>query len=461
MGFDLFNKKKVESLQNQVTELEEKLKQLELTKEEAKYLDLKKELTSLENTILNKSLLLENINNEINAKNDELDALSTKVSEKCNSLKLLNTIDALNIEIASKKAYLNYIEEDDMYQSFGLYKPKYNLMDSEEYKQKLLDIRDNQKLQIKNKSAVNYSDNWTLDGSKSKGRAMNNDNIKMIIRSFNNECEACINKIKFNNIENIRKRIVKSFEALNKLNQRNQISITDNYLDLKLKELDLAYEYELKKQEEKEEQQRIKEQMREEAKVLKEIENAKKKLEKEESHFRNAINDIKVQLNICNENDKAKLENKLDELNAELDKLEKDKLNIENREKNTRAGYVYVISNIGSFGDDVYKIGMTRRLEPTERIRELGSASVPFNFDIHAIIFSDDAPALENALHREFADNSVNQVNMRKEFFKIPLSEIERVVKENYNEIVQFTKIAEAAEYRQSLAISKKSQHIA
>ncbi|WP_455803975.1 GIY-YIG nuclease family protein [Clostridium butyricum] len=104
---------------------------------------------------------------------------------------------------------------------------------------------------------------------------------------------------------------------------------------------------------------------------------------------------------------------------------------------------------------------MTRRLEPTERIRELGSASVPFNFDIHAIIFSDDAPALENALHREFADNSVNQVNMRKEFFKIPLSEIERVVKENYNEIVQFTKIAEAAEYRQSLAISKKSQHIA
>lgn len=461
MRFDLFNKRKVESLQNQVTELEEKLKNIEITKEEVKYLDLKKEFTNLENEIINKANTLENIKTEINTKTDELNNLSTKVSEKCTSLKLLDTITALNIEIASKKAYLNYIEEDDMYQSFGLYTPKYNLMNSDEYKEKLLHIRDMQKLQVKNKSAVNYSDNWTLDGSKSKGRAMNNDNIKMVIRSFNNECEACINKIKFNNVESIRKRIIKSFDTLNKLNQRNKISITNNYLNLKLKELDLAYEYEIKKQEEKEEQQRIKEQMREEAKVLKEIENAKKKLEKEESHFKNAISNIEAQLNNCDENNRAKLESKLNELNTELAKLENDKLNIENREKNTRAGYVYVISNIGSFGEDIYKIGMTRRLESTERVRELGSASVPFNFDIHAMIFSDDAPALENALHKEFANNSVNKINMRKEFFKVPLSEIERVVKNNYNEVVQFTKIAEAAEYRQSLAISNESQDIA
>lgn len=459
MGFDLFNKKKVKELENEVNKLNTQLKQLELTKEESKYLSLKTELNTLDNTILEKKNLLNDLENEINSKNIQIVDLSVTIDEKCKTLNLLNNIEELNKEIASKKEYLNYIEQDEMYQSFGLYTPKYNLMDSEQYKSKLNDIRDIQKNAVKNKTAVNYYDNWELDGSKSKGRAMNNDNIKLILRCFNNECEACINKVKFNNIETIKKRIEKSFEILNKLGQRMRISIKHDYLNLKLQELDLSYEYEQKKQEEKEEQARIREQMREEAKALKEIERAKEKLEKEETHFKNAINEITEKLSSCtNPEEKTKLEDKLNKLNESLLQLEKDKEDISNREKNTRAGYVYIISNIGSFGENIYKIGMTRRLEPMDRVRELGDASVPFQFDVHAMIFSNDAPTLENALHKEFANKSVNKINMRKEFFKVSLDEIERVVRENYNEVVQFTKIAEAPEYRQSLEIEKNSQ---
>ena len=145
---------------------------------------------------------------------------------------------------------------------------------------------------------------------------------------------------------------------------------------------------------------------------------------------------------------------KIKDLEEKLKAVEKDKENVLDREKNTRSGFVYIISNIGSFGDDIYKIGMTRRLEPMDRIKELGDASVPFEFDVHAMIFSEDAPALENTLHTKFRDSQVNKVNPRKEFFKISLDEIEKVVKSEYNATVTFTKVAEAAQYRESLRIA-------
>ena len=136
--------------------------------------------------------------------------------------------------------------------------------------------------------------------------------------------------------------------------------------------------------------------------------------------------------------------------------IEKDKENVLEREENTRAGFVYVISNIGSFGENIYKIGMTRRLEPMDRIKELGDASVPFEFDVHAMIFSADAPALETTLHNTFRGKEVNKVNLKKEFYKVSLDEIEKVVKENHNATVTFTKVAEAAQYRETLKIEQK-----
>ena len=149
---------------------------------------------------------------------------------------------------------------------------------------------------------------------------------------------------------------------------------------------------------------------------------------------------------------------KIKELNDKLKQLDADKATVLEREANARAGYVYIISNLGSFGQDVYKIGMTRRLEPMDRIKELGSASVPFEFDVHAMIFSDDAPALETALHQAFEKQSVNRVNLRKEFFKVSLDDIEKVVKENFNNTVKFTRIPIAKEYNETLEILKQEQ---
>lgn len=437
--------------------IQEKIKYTEevdkLTDDKIKFLDLKQELIHLQEDITNKQDIINNLGIEIFDKNNLIDDLNNIIAENNEIISKKAMLSKLCKDIDEKRTELNDLDIIENYQSFGLYTPKYNLMDSNTYKNKLIDIRNLQKNMVKCKSAVDYFDGWTLDGDSRKGTAMNNDNIKLILRSFNNECDANIIKVKFNNIENIRKRILKAFELLNKLGERMKISIKREYLNLKLQELEIAYEYELKRQEEKEEQQRIREQMREEAKALKEIENAKKKLEKEESHFKNAIKDIENQLLKCSDSDKVKLLNNLDKLNSELSKLEKEKENIENREKNTRAGYVYIISNIGSFGEGVYKIGMTRRLEPNDRVKELGDASVPFQFDVHAMIFSDDAPSLENALHKRFSHNSVNKINMRKEFFKVSLDEIEHEVNKNYNEVVEFTKIAEASEYRESLLL--------
>lgn len=450
-------KKDTSELHEQIRNLSEDLDKNKLTKEEIAFLDLKSEHENLENKIKITNQTINSLESEINKKNSKIEELNSILKENEQIISKLDVLSNLNQQITNKKVELGALDETEMYQSFGLYTPKYNLVDSIAYKNKLDNIREIQKNMVKNKTAVSFYDGWTLDGDKAKGKAMNNDNIKLIIRSFNNECDASIIKVKFNNIETIRNRITKAFDILNKLGERNKISLKTEYLKLKIKELELSYEYEVKKQEEKEEQLRIREQMREEAKALKEIENVKKKIEKEETHFKNAITDVEKQLSNCTEDEKSKLLNKLDELNNSLKELEKDKEDIENREKNTRAGYVYIISNIGSFGNDVYKIGMTRRLEPNDRVKELGDASVPFQFDIHAMIFSDDAPALENALHKTFANSSVNKINMRKEFFRVSLEDIESEVKKNYNEVVEFTKIADASEYRQTLQIEKDS----
>ena len=163
------------------------------------------------------------------------------------------------------------------------------------------------------------------------------------------------------------------------------------------------------------------------------------------SYLQKTQNDVEKQLYI----------NKISELEEKLSLLEKDKETILEREANAKAGFVYVISNIGSFGKDIYKIGMTRRLEPMDRIKELSSASVPFEFDVHAMIFSDNAPELEATLHKYFEKRSVNRVNLRKEFFNVTLDEIESIVKSNYNNTVEFTKIPAASEYRQTLEILK------
>lgn len=347
------------------------------------------------------------------------------------------------------------LNDEILMQSFGLYEPLYDFANSELYKEKLQSVRNSQKAMIKIKSAVRYFDDWIVDGSKAKGKKMTNDNIKQIIRTFNVECESVVEKVKFNNIESIKKRIEKSFNDLNKINESNRVELTHKFLDLKIEELNLAYEYQVKKQEEKEEQKQLRERLKEEAKLQKELEEAKKNITKDLTHFNNALNDIINQLTNTDLSDEERnnlllkqtdIENKINKLNEEL----KD---VDYRQSNQKAGYIYVISNIGAFGENIYKIGMTRRLNPQERIDELGSASVPFNFDVHAMIFTEDAPALENALHKSFDDKKVNMVNKRKEFFNVTLDEIKEVIKSNYDKTVEFKDIVEAEQYRESLKL--------
>lgn len=276
---------------------------------------------------------------------------------------------------------------------------------------------------------------------------------KQILRAFNAETANILSSVSLKNVDTQRNKLQKAFETLNKLYAPDDVQIDAKLLEIKLEELYLLYNFALKKDLEREEQKAIREQMVEEERVRREIEREKEKIEKEESQFKNEISKLMKYLQKADQIEKQLYIDKIKELEEKLKLLEKDKENVLEREKNTRAGYVYIISNIGSFGEDVYKIGMTRRLEPMDRIKELGDASVPFEFDVHAMIFSQDAPALETILHQTFRKYEVNKVNPRKEFFKVPLDEIETIVKENHNATVTFTKVAEAAQYRETLRL--------
>lgn len=409
-------------LLNQIEELKKELNAIHLTQEQVKYLDINKEIDKLNRH-----------KNDLKSKNREL---QNKVSY------LQETLIGL--------------EDVEEMQSFGIYKTKYGLESSELYNKKLQNIRDKQKAMIKNKTATIHNTSYIVDGDKKKGKEFILDTVKLSLRAFNNECDNIITKTKFNNVEKSAERIKKIYKEINSLTDMQHVSIKTEYLNLKIEELYLKYEYECKKQEEKEEQQAIKERMREEAKVLKELEAARKKIEKEETHFSNAIKDLNNKLEKADDKEKNTLLEKIRELENKLKEVEDSKKDLANREQNTRAGYVYIISNIGSFGENVYKIGMTRRLDPMDRVRELGDASVPFKFDVHAMIFSEDAPALENALHKKFESKSVNKVNLRKEFFNVSLDEVKKEVIKNHNATIEFTMLAEAQEYRESLAMGTK-----
>lgn len=285
-----------------------------------------------------------------------------------------------------------------------------------------------------------------------------NADIKQLARSFNAETSYIFSGLTLSNVDTCRNKIQKSFEMLNKLFATDYIELDIKFLEYKLKELNLQYSYLKQKALEKEQQQAIKEQMIEEEKTRREIEKEKSRIEKEEHQFKNEISKLMKYLQKASDIEKQLYVDKIRELEAKLKLLEKDRDNVLQREQNTRAGFVYIISNIGSFGENVYKIGMTRRLEPMDRVKELGSASVPFEFDVHAMIFSEDAPTLETALHKTFEKYAVNKVNQRKEFYRVDLHDIERTVKEHHNATVMFTEIAKAEQYRETLRIESEMQ---
>ena len=339
---------------------------------------------------------------------------------------------------------------------YGVYEPHFDFDVSETYKNKISFEREKQKQMIKDNYAVIGGDTITWNNNLLQGQAMVKRVKKLMMRAFNGECDSFIASVEWNNVKKMEERIHKSFDAINMSYHTQGVRITVTYKASKIHELYLAYEYKRKKQEEKEEQRMIREQMREEEKAAREFEVARIKAEKEEVDYQKAIEKAKIEAQNTEGEKHDKLIAKIQELEERLKEAEANKERAISMAQQTRRGHVYIISNIGSFGENIYKIGMTRRLDPMDRVRELGDASVPFAFDLHAMIYSEDAPSLENALHKAFSNRRVNMINMKREFFNVSLSEIEKIVIENHG-VIEFAEIAEAEQYRETLAIKQKS----
>jgi len=340
-----------------------------------------------------------------------------------------------------------YDEEIELAE-LGFYKPHYDFDTPEEYKEKISEIKTKQKEMISKKTAIYCTTEWRVEGSKAKGRTMTNRGIRLTARAFNNECDSAIASVKWNNAERMEQRIEKAFHAINKLNESNHLYISSEYLGLKIEELRVSHEYKEKKQQEKEKQAEIRQQMRDEEKLLQEIEQA----QKDEDKYQKLLVKAKIDAEKATGSKLENLMKNIKQLKQDLEEAHSKNERAKSMAQQTKSGHVYVISNIGSFGENIYKIGMTRRLEPLDRVKELGDASVPFIFDVHAIIYSKDAPALENTLHRVFDTKRVNLVNTRKEFFNVTLDEIEKEAQKISKE-VEFIKTIEAKDYKESRAI--------
>lgn len=403
---------------------------------------LEAKLQKLTDDIEKKKVDLAKLEQQIK-KGKEVISLDTELAQKRNELAQLNE------EIAVANGNLNL-------QEFGFFERQYSFSDSTKYKDKLDSLRMQQKSMVKNGAAGRIITPMLLDNSKSKGKAMQNQLIKAALRGFNGEADALLVKVSVVNVDNKIKALRKVFEQLNKMYSRNLIEITYPYLDLKIEELRLAAEYELQKQEEKELLREQREKEREDKKLQAEIKAKRKQLEKDRDHFKNMVAKVTELLKEAKNDEVDELKRQLAEYQDKLSELDEIEEDIDYRESHATAGYVYVISNIGSFGEDVYKIGVTRRLEPLERIRELSSASVPFQFDVHALIFSEEAFALETELHNQLANYKVNKVNGRKEYFKVSFEEIRNILATHKELTVELNEDAEAFEYRQTKAIEDK-----
>jgi hypothetical protein len=333
-------------------------------------------------------------------------------------------------------------EETAALQEAGVYRYRHPLTDAVAYQLRLQSIESQIKeMAKKDGGAIESATAWHVNGSEAQGRAMVRDISKLMLRAFNAEADNLVRGLKPHRLAPAVERLNKVALTIEKLGKLMQIRIANLYRLLRIQELELTADFIQKQAEEKETERLERERLREERKVQQEIERERQRLEKERNHYVNAMRTLV-------EKDDIEGVQRLQGELAEIDKAIKD---VDYRAANIRAGYVYVISNIGSFGESVVKIGMTRRLDPMDRIRELSDASVPFNFDIHALFFSKDAVGIETALHSTFAKNRVNIVNLRREFFRVPVQEVKSHLAHLAGELLEFHEIPEALEYRQCL----------
>ncbi len=278
--------------------------------------------------------------------------------------------------------------------------------------------------------------------------------IHFVLDAFNGKVDTTMSKVKRDNLGKLKQQIIDAFSLVNLHGAAfRNARITDTYQQARLNELKWAVATEELRQQEREEQRAIKAQIREEERARREFEKAQQEAEKEERALEKAMIKARKEIEKASEAERGRYEQELAELQQKWEEAESRGQRALSMAQQTKRGHVYIISNIGSFGEDVFKVGMTRRLDPMDRVRELGDASVPFNFDIHAMIYSEDAPRLENELHRRFGHTRLNRVNLRREFFKVSLLDLKSVVSDLGIE-AHWTMMAEAAQYRESRAIA-------
>lgn len=331
------------------------------------------------------------------------------------------------------------LDDERVLQNVGIYRYHHPLDNAAAYKDRLASIGARIAELVKGGAAIEKSNMFTFDGSLAKGRRMTDDLARLMLRAYNAEADNGVRALRLGNVVTAKTRLEASRVAIAKLGRMMEMRISDAFHALRLEEIELTADWLMKKQEERERAREERARMREERRVEQELAAERERLEKERSHIQNAI----AALGASQARDA--------ELEARLAAIDDAIAQNDYRAANIRAGYVYVISNRGAFGVGVVKIGLTRRLEPMERVLELGGASVPFRFDVHALFFSEDAVTLETELHQHFAARAVNHANSRKEFFFATPSEVRVALEAKVGNLLEFTDRAEATEYWQSV----------
>lgn len=346
----------------------------------------------------------------------------------------------LRKQLASSGSEVIELDDARVLQDVGIYRYHHPLETAAAYQAQLQDIEARIATLIKQDKAIAKSELFTFNNSLSQGKKLSSDLGKLMLRAYNAEADNAIRSLRAGNVLTAKKRLEATKAAIAKLGKLMDMRIDDDFHALRIEEIELTSDWLMQKQEEREEAKEERARLREEARVQRELEEERQRLDKERSHLVFTIERLKEQGQVD------------DALLARLAQVDCAIEQNDFRAANIRAGYIYVISNEGAFGPGVVKIGLTRRLEPNERISELSGASVPFRFDTHALFFSEDAVTLENELHKHFATRALNQTNPRKEFFFATPAEVRDVLLERVGNILEFAEKAEAIEYRQSVS---------
>lgn len=331
------------------------------------------------------------------------------------------------------------LDDERILQDVGIYRYHHPLENAVAYKGRLDELASRLATMLKADAAIEKSNMFTFNGSLAKGRRMTNDLAKLMLRAYNAEADSAIRSLRAGNVVTAKKRLDVSRTAIARLGKMMEMRISDSFHALRIEEIELTADYLMKKQEEREAAREERERLREERKVEIELAAERERLDKERRHLVTVLERLRA-----TGSDDPELQRKLTEVDGAIAQNDY-------RAANIRAGYVYVISNRGAFGDHVVKIGLTRRLEPLDRINELGDASVPFRYDIHALYFSEDAVTLESELHQDFSGRRVNWANMRREFFFATPAEVRAVLAEKVGNLLEFTENVESTEYLQSV----------